>query len=81
VKRNVAVTAHGTSVSLGTLLEGNANNDNSISALDFVALSVAYNNPGAYNAMADFDRNGLVNSLDFILLSVNYFKTSPIEIP
>jgi hypothetical protein len=35
----------------------------------------------AYNAMADFDRNDIVNIFDFGLLATNYLKMSPIEVP
>jgi hypothetical protein len=84
VKRNVAITSPSISVNLGTLLEGNANNDDRVNILDFGILASAYGkgkgNP-AYNPMADFDRNGIVNIFDFGLLATNYLKIAPIEGP
>jgi len=29
------------------------------------------------NGVADFDKNGIVNALDYSLISTNYFKESP----
>jgi hypothetical protein len=84
VKRNIAIISPSSSVNLGTLLEGNANNNDRVNIQDFGLLSASYSklagDPG-YNAMADFDRNGRVNIQDFGLLSANYMKISPIEVP
>jgi hypothetical protein len=84
VKLNVAIAAPGTAVSLGTLLEGNANNDVRINIQDFGLLSASYGKltgDPAFNPMADFDRNGLVNIQDFALLSGNYSLVSPNIVP
>jgi elongation factor P hydroxylase len=84
VKRNVAITSPSTPVNLGTLLEGNANNDDRINILDFGILASAYGKgkgQTGYNAMADFDRNEIVNIFDFGLLATNYLKMAPVEIP
>jgi C1A family cysteine protease/dipeptidyl aminopeptidase/acylaminoacyl peptidase len=89
LKKNVAVTAPSTTINLSpetkyALLEGNANNDDRINILDFGILATAYlksiGDP-AYNAMTDFDRNGVINIFDFGLLATNYLKISPIEVP
>lgn len=34
----------------------------------------------AYDARANFDRNGIMNISDFGLLAVNYTETSPIDV-
>jgi hypothetical protein len=84
VKRNITISLTSYQVYLGTLLEGNANNNEVINIVDFSILAGAYNKnngePG-YNAMADFDGNGRVSMADFSLLSGNYTRVSPVEIP
>jgi hypothetical protein len=80
VKRGVVITAPETTVNLGTLFEGNANDDNEINILDFGILAQAFGKmAGAqgYDSRADFDRNGVVNISDFGLLSGNYRLNSP----
>ena len=83
VKRDVIIFSPSTAVNMGTLREGNANDDSIINISDFGILSVAYmkteGEPG-YDARADFDRNGIINISDFGLLAVNYMETSPIDI-
>jgi hypothetical protein len=84
VKRNVTLTTGSNVVNIGTLLEGNANNNDRVNILDFGILATSYGKskgtPG-YNAMADFDRNDIVNIFDFGLLATNYLKMAPIEVP
>jgi hypothetical protein len=83
VKRNVAIATPSTSINLGTLLEGNANNNDRINIQDFGLLATAYlkikGAPG-YNTKSDFDRNDIVNIFDFGLLATNYLKIAPIEV-
>jgi hypothetical protein len=83
VKREVVISAPSTAVDMGTLLEGNANDDIIVNISDFGILAVSYmkmeGEPG-YDARADFDRNGIINIADFGLLAVNYMKMSPIDI-
>ncbi|MDP2916310.1 MAG: hypothetical protein Q8O16_00100, partial [Dehalococcoidia bacterium] len=84
VKRNVAISPSSTSVSLGTLLEGNANDNNVINITDFGILAVSYSKlqgDTGFDPRADFDRNGRVNITDFGLLAINYLKLSPIVVP
>ncbi|MDY6836110.1 MAG: right-handed parallel beta-helix repeat-containing protein [Chloroflexota bacterium] len=84
VKRSVLISVPSTAVDIGTLLEGNANNDHIISIIDFGMLSAAYGTTQGdidYNPDADFDRSGAINISDFGLLAANYMQTSPIEIP
>ena len=83
VKRNLIVSGPSTAVDMGTLLEGNANDDSIINISDFGILAVSYmkmeGEPG-YDARADFDCNGIINISDFGLLAVNYMQMSPIDI-
>jgi len=83
VKRNVVISTPSTAVDMGTLLEGNANDNIIINISDFGILAVSYmkmeGEPG-YDARADFDRNGIINISDFGLLAVNYMKISPIDV-
>jgi hypothetical protein len=84
VKRNVVISAPKTSVDLGTLLEGNANQDNTIDFYDYAILAMcwlAFEPQAEFNAMTDFDRNGLINISDLRLLAADWLSTSPVEIP
>jgi hypothetical protein len=83
VKRGVVVSSPSTSVDLGTLLEGNANQDNTIDLDDCAALSAAWQamkEQPQYDIRIDFDRNGLINAADLSLLAVNWLRSSPIEV-
>ena len=66
---------------MGTLLEGNANDDVQITGADFSMLLNDYLEvPGGgelNNGGCDFDHNGQVASVDFSLLEQNYSETSP----
>jgi len=83
VKRDVVISTPSTAVDMGTLLEGNANDDNIINISDFGILAVSFmcteGEPG-YDPRADFDRNGIINISDFGLLAVNYMKMSPFDV-
>jgi hypothetical protein len=84
VKRSVTIAPGSNAVNLGTLLEGNANNNDRVNILDFGILATAYGKSkgnAAYNPMADFDRNDIINIFDFGLLATNYLKLAPIEAP
>jgi hypothetical protein len=83
VKRSVVVSSPDTLVDLGTLLEGNANQDNIINLYDLVFLSLnwlASRTNVEYDARADFDRNGFINAADLYLLAINWLKCSPVAI-
>jgi hypothetical protein len=83
VKRGVVISAPSVSVDLGTLLEGNANQDNTIDLDDCAVLSAAWlasKEQPQYDIRTDFDRNGLINAADLSLLAVNWLKSSPVEI-
>lgn len=84
VKRNVLVIAPLTSLDMGIMLEGNANNDEKVNIQDFGLLAATYGRQrgqAGFDENADFDRNDIINITDFGLLAANYGKYSPIEIP
>lgn len=68
--------AEGTnSLDLGTLLAGDANNDNFITALDFSILAISFNKGSSdtgYDDRADFNNDDFVTALDFSLLATNF---------
>jgi len=83
VKRSVVISAPGISVGLGTLLEGNANEDNIVNLDDYAILSRCWLSSqlrAEYEARTDFNRDGLINVVDLCLLAANWLRTSPIEI-
>jgi len=82
VKRDVVISAPSASVDLGTLLEGNANQDEIIDLNDCAVLSAAWlasKEQPQYDIRTDFDRNGLINAADLSLLASNWLKSSPVE--
>jgi hypothetical protein len=83
LKRSVVISAAATSVKLGTLLEGDANNDNIINLDDYAILSMCWlasESQAEYDVRADLDRNGLINAADLSLLAANWLHSSPVEI-
>ncbi len=85
VKKSVVIpTGRDTSVDLGTLLEGNANQDSVVNLDDYAILSrcwLASKTQAEYDVRADFDRNGLIDVADLCLLAANWLRSSPVEIP
>jgi hypothetical protein len=83
VRRSVAVSPPGTSVDLGTLLEGDANQDGIVDLDDCVILSGSWlssKEQTPYDSRTDFDRNGFVNAADLSLLAASWLRCSPVEI-
>ena len=79
LRKNISVDASAANVTNAsvTLLAGDANNDNSVNAIDFGILIAAFNSdsslPGSgYDPAADFNCDGVVDSSDFGLLIGNY---------
>jgi hypothetical protein len=68
-KVGVLLVAGMNAVDLGTLREGDANNDDLINISDFVILRAVYSTS---DARADFNQNGIVEIGDFVLLRANY---------
>jgi hypothetical protein len=83
VRRGVVVSPPSTFVDLGTLLEGDANQDDAIDLDECAILSAAWlasKDQPQYDLRADFDRNGLINAADLSLLAANWLRSSPVEI-
>ncbi|UCE46676.1 MAG: hypothetical protein JSW47_13770, partial [Phycisphaerales bacterium] len=83
IKRDVVVSATNTSVDLGVLLEGDANQDGIINLSDYGILSMCWQaseSQAKYDIRADFDCDGLVNTADLLLLTANWLEISPVEI-
>jgi hypothetical protein len=73
-----------TTVEMGTLREGDANNDNCVTVVDFNVLRSSYGktvgDPG-YDARADFNADRLVNVSDYSLLRTVYGSCGAPVIP
>ncbi len=79
-RANVVVPPIGI-VDLGTMLEGDANDDDRVSILDFSVLRSGYYQCAGdtgYDDRANFNDDSCVNILDFSLLRTNYYKQGPI---
>jgi len=83
VRRNVVISAPNTSVDLGTLLEGNANQDNIVNIDDYAIFSMCWlasESQAEYDSRTDFDRNGHINISDLSLFAASWLNCSPVEI-
>ncbi len=83
VARSVIISDPNTSVDLGTLLEGNASQDDIVNLDDYAVLSMCWLTSEAqaeYDVRADFDRDGFVDAADLLLMAGNWLRTSPVEI-
>ena len=69
----------------GNLREGWMLYNGFVNIQDFVFCFRLQHNGGRpdmdYNPMADFDRNGVIDILDFGLIAINYEQMSPVEVP
>lgn len=76
----VTLVAGANAVNMGTLWEGDANDDNRVNSSDFIILRNTYlkqqGDPG-YDGRADFNEDQRVNSSDFILLRNHYLQDGP----
>jgi hypothetical protein len=73
--RTVALTAGTNTVDLGTLREGDANNDNYVTLVDFSILASTFGKcmgDLGYDVRADFNEDQCVSLLDFSLLASNF---------
>ncbi|MFC1861189.1 hypothetical protein ACFLYL_02795 [Chloroflexota bacterium] len=84
LKNGVTIAAQGTSIDMGTLLEGDSKDISedslAIDITDFTRFALAYESilaSGNWNELADFNRSGQVEITDFSLLYANYGKSSP----
>jgi len=82
VKRNVAIEGPIT-LDMGTLLEGDADDDNRVRSSDFALLRAAYftqEGDAGFDPRTDFDEDNRIRSSDFALLRNNYFATGDIDV-
>jgi murein DD-endopeptidase MepM/ murein hydrolase activator NlpD len=76
-KVTTSITSQTTLVDMGTLFEGDANNDDLVNLLDFNILASSFGkNAGniGYNPHADFNRDTFVNIADFKAMASNFSK-------
>jgi hypothetical protein len=78
VKRGVQVLAGVNTISMGTLLEGDASDDNVVDVLDFSLMRAAF---GSASPRADFNQDGLVDVTDFSLLRAHFGLYGDIAVP
>ena len=75
VKTAQTIVTGNNTINFGTLLEGDANNNNVVNLFDFSILLGTYNksslDPG-FDNRADFNNNGTINLFDFSLLLSTY---------
>lgn len=84
VKRDVLVSDPNCLVYMGTMLEGNADDNRTIDFFDFAILGpswLRYPYDPAFDPQADFDRNDYVDGSDLSLLTKNWLRPSPFEVP
>jgi len=82
-KYGVTINAGGNVMDFGTLLEGDANDDNRISLVDFSILATSYdlgNGDPGFDARADFNENDWIEIADFSLLATNYDRSGDIPV-
>jgi len=83
VVRNVTLNAGNNAVNFGTLVEGDANNDNIVDLLDAVAVQAAYGKSegeSGFDPNCDFDENGVVNIGDVSILNVNFGRMGDVVV-
>lgn len=78
VKRGASLVAGQNDVDFGTLIEGDANNNNCVEMLDFVILRSKFGS--TIDLRADFNQSGVVDMLDFVWLRVNFGRCGDIEV-
>jgi autotransporter-associated beta strand protein len=59
------------------VLQGDANMDGTVNALDFNALATSYGSTSGDWIQGDFDYSNIIDSADFSLLAANYGKSLP----
>jgi len=82
-KKIITLTSGPNAISFGTLLEGDANDDNCINIIDFSLLRTAFatcEGDGKFDPWTDFNEDGCVNISDFSLLRTNFGLCGDIEV-
>jgi len=70
-------------VDMGTLLEGDTDNDNDVDANDASVVNVAFGSvpsSGNWDPRADLNGDGVVNATDMGLVAMNYGQTGDVEL-
>jgi hypothetical protein len=76
--QTVTLAAGTNTVSFGTLLAGDVNNDNQVTLTDFSVIASMYNRTtgsAGYDGRADLNGNGAVTLVDFSLLAANFNRS------
>jgi len=82
-KTNIGIPTGPTGVDFGTLLEGDANNDDKIGGADYSILATAYSKcsgQSGWDSRADFNGSGCIDGADYSLLASNYGRYGPIAL-
>jgi hypothetical protein len=83
LETNVTLIGDNTTVvDFGTTREGDSDNDDAVTILDFSLLAGAFSSTPAspnWNPNCDFDRNGAVVILDFSLLAGSFGQAGPLQ--
>jgi hypothetical protein len=77
-KDNVQVLAPYTNVEMGVLAEGDANNDNTINAIDASILATSYwkaQGDVGFDPRADLNEDGVIDARDASLMATNYWQS------
>lgn len=81
-KFGIPVSGPASPINMGTLLEGDADNNNAVSLADFSILRTTYAQTcPPCDDRADFNVDGYISILDFSLLRTNYTRSGPITVP
>ncbi|MBC7235356.1 MAG: hypothetical protein H5T69_05900, partial [Chloroflexi bacterium] len=83
VRTGVALPPAPANVDLGTLREGDVDNDNDVDAADASLINVAFASvPGSLNwdARADLNEDGVVDATDMALISANYGQSGDVPV-
>jgi len=78
LKSDVTLAAGTNPIDFGTLLEGDANDDNCVNILDFSLLATFFT--PLFDERADFNEDGYVNISDFSLLAGNFGECGDIPV-
>ena len=83
LRRGVTLASGDNSVALGTLLEGDANNDNRVSLPDVSLLAMSWGRStgqAGFDPACDLNGDGVVNAADQALLTANYGRSGDVAL-
>jgi len=82
-RSSLTLGAGDNTVDMGTLLEGDTDNDNDVDANDASVVNVAFGSvpsSGNWDPRADLNGDGVVNATDMGLVAMNYGQTGDVEL-